>query len=58
MGIESLNGKATDRLPIQAAQEYLITFNISRAKMLGIKIPDELIAVAIIYDNMALLAKN
>ncbi len=58
IGIESLNGKATDRLPIQAAQEYLITFNISRAKMLGIKIPDELIAVAIIYDNMALLAKN
>ena len=58
MGIESLNGKAADRLPIQAAQEYLITFNISRAEMLGIQIPDELIGAAIIYDHMALLAKN
>ena len=58
MGIKSLIGEPTGRLPIQLAQEYLITFNISRAEMLGIQIPDELIGAAIIYDQMALLAKN
>ena len=58
MGIELLNGKPTDQFPIQSAQEYLITFNVSRAEMLGIEIPDELIGAAIIYDKMALLAKN
>ena len=56
MGIESLKGKPVDRLPIESAQEYLITFNISRARMLGIQIPDEMIGAAIIYDHMALLA--
>ena len=56
LGIQSLNGEPTDRLPIESAQEYLITFNISRARMLGIQIPDELIGAAIIYDHMALLA--
>ena len=56
MGIESLNGKPVKHLPIESAQEYLITFNISRAAMLGIQIPEELIGAAIIYDQMALLA--
>ncbi len=56
MGIELLNRKPIGRLPIQSAQEYLITFNILRAKMLGIQIPDELIGAAIIYDDMALMA--
>ena len=56
MGIESLNGKPAERLPIQSAEEYLITFNILRANMLGIQIPDDLIGAAIIYDEIALLA--
>ena len=58
MGIQMLNGKPSAGLPIQSAQEYLITFNISRAKMLGIRIPDELIGAAIVYDDMVLLATD
>ena len=56
MGIAILNGEQIGRLSIQSAEEYLITFNVRRAKMLGIQIPDELIGAAIIYDKMALMA--
>ena len=58
MGIELLKGKPIEQLEIESAREYLITFNISRARMLGIRIPDELIGAAIIYDDMALLARD
>jgi hypothetical protein len=44
-------------LPIESAQEYLITFNKKNADMLGIRIPAELIGAAVIYDSIAVLAQ-
>jgi ABC-type uncharacterized transport system substrate-binding protein len=57
MGVRLLNGAVPQDLPIESAQEYLITFNKKNADMLQIKIPDELIGAAVIYDSIAVLAQ-
>jgi ABC-type uncharacterized transport system substrate-binding protein len=57
MGIKLLKGKNIRELPIESAEQYLITFNTGNADMLKIKIPDELIGAAVIYDSMALLTQ-
>jgi ABC-type uncharacterized transport system substrate-binding protein len=57
MGVKLLKGADIRELPIESAQEYLITFNIKSADMLHIKIPDELIGAAVIYDSLAVLAQ-
>jgi ABC-type uncharacterized transport system substrate-binding protein len=57
MGVKLLKGVDIRELPIESAQEYLITFNKKNADMLQIKIPDELIGAAVIYDSLAVLAK-
>jgi ABC-type uncharacterized transport system substrate-binding protein len=57
MGVKLLNGAQLRDLPIESAQEYLITFNKKNADMLGIRIPDELIGAAVIYDSIAVLAQ-
>lgn len=57
MGVKSLKAKSIRELPIESAEQYLITFNKACADMLKIKIPDELIGAAVIYDSMALLAQ-
>ena len=56
MGVKLLNGAKLRDLPIESAQEYLITFNKKNADMLRIRIPDELIGAAVIYDSIAVLA--
>ena len=58
MGIKWLKGKRAQELPIESAEKYLITFNKAIANQLKIRIPDELIAAAIIYDSIALVAKE
>jgi ABC-type uncharacterized transport system substrate-binding protein len=57
MGGKWLKGNRIQDLPIESAEKYLITFNKGVADRLKIKIPDELIATAIIYDSIALLAQ-
>ena len=57
MGNQWLKGKRIQELPIESAEKYLITFNKAIANQLKIKIPDELIAAAIIYDSIGLLGK-
>jgi ABC-type uncharacterized transport system substrate-binding protein len=58
MGVRLLNGAKLRDLPIESAQEYLITFNKKNADMLRIRIPDELIGAAVIYDSIAVLAQT
>lgn len=58
MGVKLLKGTDIRELPIESAQEYLITFNKKNADMLQIKIPAELIGAAVIYDSIAVLAKT
>jgi ABC-type uncharacterized transport system substrate-binding protein len=57
MGVKLLSGGNIRDLPIESAQEYLITFNKKNADMLKIRIPDELIGAAVIYDSIAVLAQ-
>jgi ABC-type uncharacterized transport system substrate-binding protein len=57
MGVKLLKGVNIRDLPIESAQEYLITFNKKNADMLKIRIPDELIGAAVIYDSIAVLAQ-
>jgi len=57
MGVKWLKGNRIQELPIESAEKYLITFNKGIADRLKIKIPDELIATAILYDSIALLAQ-
>jgi ABC-type uncharacterized transport system substrate-binding protein len=57
MGVRFLKGVDMRELPIESAQEYLITFNKKNADMLGIRIPAELIGAAVIYDSIAVLAQ-
>ncbi|CAN2041704.1 ABC transporter or sensor sytem substrate-binding protein [Candidatus Magnetomoraceae bacterium gMMP-15] len=52
MGIKVLKGWNIKTLPIQEADNYLITFNLARAGMLKITIPDDIMGVAIIYNKM------
>jgi ABC-type uncharacterized transport system substrate-binding protein len=57
MGVKLLKGVNIRDLPIESAQEYLITFNKKNADMLQIKIPVDLIGAAVIYDSIAVLAQ-
>lgn len=57
MGIKWLKGNSIRELPIESAEKYLITFNKASADRLNIKIPDELIGAAIIYNSIALFAQ-
>jgi ABC-type uncharacterized transport system substrate-binding protein len=56
MGSKLLKGTRIQEIPIESAEKYLITFNKEAADRLKIKIPDDLIAAAIIYNSIALLA--
>ena len=58
MGVKYLKGVNIRDLPIESAQEYLITFNKKNADMLHIDIPVELIGAAVIYDSIAVLAQS
>ena len=57
MGVKLLKGGNIRELPIESAQEYLITFNTKNADMLKIEIPAELIGAAVVYDSIAILAQ-
>jgi ABC-type uncharacterized transport system substrate-binding protein len=56
MGVKLLKGGDIRDLPIESAQEYLITFNLKNANLLRVKIPEELIGAAVVYDSMAVLS--
>ena len=55
MGAKLLEGEDIESLSIETAKEYLITFNIARAKMLNIAISDEIIGAAVIFNRMEIL---
>lgn len=55
LGLKLLKDENILNLPVESANEYLITFNIARANMLGFTIPDEIVGAAVIYNEMLLL---
>ncbi|CAD7843844.1 MAG: ABC transporter or sensor sytem substrate-binding protein [Olavius algarvensis Delta 4 endosymbiont] len=52
LGAKLLKGENIQSLSIEMADEYLITFNIARARMLNIAISDEIIGAAVIFNHM------
>lgn len=58
IGIKLLQGTSIHDLPVESANEYLITFNKNTADVLHITIPAELIGAAVIYDSIAVLAES
>ena len=57
MANKLLKGARIQEFPIESAEKYLITFNKGIADRLKIRIPDELIATAVIYDSIGLFAQ-
>jgi len=55
MGAKLLEGENIGNLSIETAKEYLITFNIARARMLNITISDDIIGAAVIFNRMEIL---
>lgn len=55
MGAQLLRDKNIHHMPFESAQKAVITFNTSRAAMLGIDIPPKLLASAEIFTGMPLL---
>ncbi len=55
MAIKLLNGGSIKSLPIVEPEKYLLAFNIARAKMLGIVIPDDILGASVLYDKIIVL---
>jgi len=58
MGLKLLSGETIKNVPIETSMNYFISYNTTRARMLGVSIPDELIAAAIIFEGFPLLKNN
>jgi len=58
MGVKLLEGESIRNLSIETAHEYLITFNIARARMLNISISNEMIGAAEIFSRMEILPSD
>lgn len=54
MGVQLLQHKDIRQVPVESAQKAVITFNTARAKMLGIDIPDNILASALVFTDMML----
>jgi len=55
LGIRALNGVPPDELTIEDAEAVRISFNLARAIMLQIIIPDDFLVAADFFDSMELL---
>ncbi|ABA88307.1 ABC transporter, periplasmic substrate-binding protein [Syntrophotalea carbinolica DSM 2380] len=52
MGVQLLQYKDIRQVPVESARKAVITFNTARAKMLGINIPDNMLASALVFTDM------
>lgn len=55
LGIALLEGTPIKDLPIKISEQTIIAFNLARAKMLNINIPNDILAVGRVFKKMELL---